>query len=152
MRAALVLCDYAAQDITAGKIHMMGAGWSVTGPGPASHAVAAFIKVDWLEANEKHQLRLQLVDSDGTPVAVPTPVGSPQPVVFPGVLEVPRPAGLPHGSEIDASFVINVQALQLVPGQRYRWELLIGEDVLASEPFLVRSMPGVLPATPAAEG
>ena len=32
MRASLVLCDYAAQDVLSGKVHLMGAGWSMTGP------------------------------------------------------------------------------------------------------------------------
>lgn len=140
MRAALVLCDYAAQDGSGGKVHLMGAGWSVTGPGPTPHAVAAFIKVGWDEANQPHALALRLLDSDGQTVAVPGPAGE-QPIDFPGNLEVPRPAGIPHGSEIDATFAISVGALPLVPGQRYRWHLEIDGQAMASEPFLVRPMP-----------
>lgn len=140
MRAALVLCDYAAQDIPGGKVHMMGAGWSVTGPMPTSHAVAAFIKVGWDEANEPHPLSLRLLDSDGQTVSVPGPAGE-QPIDFPGNLEVPRPTGIPPGSEIDATLAVNVGALPLVPGQRYRWQLEIDGQPIASEPFLVRPMP-----------
>jgi hypothetical protein len=139
MRAALVLCDYAAQDIAGGKVHLMGAGWSVTGPMPTTHAVAAFVKVGWDEANEKHPLALRLLNSDGQVVTLPGPVGE-QRIEFPGNLEVPRPAGIPHGSEIDATFVVNVGALPLTPGQRYRWELEIDGEQRASEPFLVRPM------------
>ncbi len=140
MRAALVLCDYAAQDVPGGKVHLMGAGWSVTGPMPTSHAVAAFVKVGWDEANLPHRLALRLMDSDGTTVSLPGLAGE-QRIEFPGNLEVPRPAGLPHGSEIDATFVVNVGALPLTPGQRYRWELEIDGEVIAAEPFLVRPMP-----------
>jgi hypothetical protein len=147
MRAALVLCDYATQDLAGGKVHLMGAGWSVTGPMPTPHAVAAFIKVGWDEANQPHPLRLRLVDSDGTAVTVPGLGGGTQQVEFPGNLEVPRPADIPHGSEIDASFVVNIGATPLTPGQRYRWELRIGEETLASEPFLVRPLPGQPQAT-----
>jgi hypothetical protein len=149
MRAALVLCDYAAQDISGGKVHLMGAGWSVIGPGPASHAVAAFVKVGWDEANVAHPLALRLVDSDGRTVALPGPAGE-QRIEFPGNLEVPRPAGIPHGSEIDATFVVNVGALPLTPGQRYRWQLEIDGEVKASEPFLVRPSAGPqgMPAPP----
>jgi len=141
MRAALVLCDYAAQDLAGGKVHLMGAGWSVTGPMPTTHAVAAFVKVGWDEANVQHTLRLRLVNSDGEVVALPGPAGA-QRIEFPGQLEVPRPAGIPHGSEIDATFVVNVGTLPLTPGQRYRWELAIDDIDQASEPFTVR---GTLP-------
>lgn len=150
MRAALVLCDYAAQDIAGGKVHLMGAGWSVTGPVPTPHAVAAFIKVGWDEANEKHPLLMRLLDSDGAVVVLPGMAGG-QRIEFPGSLEVPRPAGIPHGSEIDATFVVNIGGLPLTPGQRYRWELEIDSEVRASEPFLVRPMPAP-PGVPAAPG
>ena len=140
MRAALVLCDYAAQDLVGGKVHLMGAGWSVIGPGPAPHAVVAFIKVGWDEANKPYDLSLRLLNSDGQTVTVPGPTGE-QPVNFPGTLEVPRPAGIPHGSEIDATLPVKVGALPLVPGQRYRWQLDVGGEPVASEPFLVRQMP-----------
>jgi Family of unknown function (DUF6941) len=86
MRAALVLCDYAAQDVPGGKVHLMGAGWSVTGPMPTPHAVAAFIKVGWDEANEPHPLSLRLLDSDGQTVSVP---GRPESsrLTFPAILK-----------------------------------------------------------------
>lgn len=140
MRASLILADYAAQDTPGGKVHLMGAGWSVTGPAPTTHAVAAFVKVSWDETNVPHAVALRLVDSDGAIVKVPGPEGE-QPIEFPGNLEVPRPAGIPHGSEIDATFVVNIGALPLTPGQRYRWELEIDGELRASEPFLARSMP-----------
>ena len=111
--------------------------WAV----PTAHAVAAFVKVGWDETNEPHPLVLRLVDSDGQTVSVPAATGPGQVIEFPGSLEVPRPARMPHGSEIDSTFVINVGPLPLIPGQRYRWELVIDEKTLASEPFLVRSVP-----------
>lgn len=51
MRAVLVLCDFAEQDQPGGKVHMLGAGWSMIGPLPAPHAVVVLIKVGWNEAN-----------------------------------------------------------------------------------------------------
>lgn len=140
MRASLILADYAAQDAAGGKVHLMGAGWSVTGPAPTTHVVAAFVKVSWDETNIPHAVTMRLVDSDGMIVTVPGPEGE-QRVEFPSSLEVPRPAGIPHGSEIDATFVVNVGALPLTPGQRYRWELEIDGELRAAEPFLVRSAP-----------
>lgn len=149
MRASVILCDYATQDTGGGKVHLMGAGWSVTGPAPTTHAVVAFVKVSWEETNIPHPVALRLVNSDGETVTVtrPAPAEGEQKIEFPGSLEVPRPAGIPHGSEIDATFVVNIGALPLVPGQRYRWELEIDGELRASEPFLVRA-DAALPAQP----
>ncbi len=80
---------------------MMGAGWSMIGPAPTAHAVVAFIKVAWDEANQPYRLKLRLLNSDGQVVIVPGPAGE-QSIAFPISLEGPRPAGIPHGSEIDA--------------------------------------------------
>jgi len=140
MRGSLVLCDYASQDQLAGKVNLMGAGWSMIGPQIGPHAVVAFIKVGWTEANRPHKLALRLADSDGAPVKVPGPAGEQQ-IQFSGNLEVGRPPGLPEGSEIDATFAINLLPLPLVPGQRYEWLLEVDDKVLASEGFLVRRLP-----------
>lgn len=141
MRASLVLCDYATQDSTAGKAHLMGAGWSMTGPAPAPHGIAAFIKVGWTEANEPHKLALRLTDGDGNVVSVPGPAGVQQPLEFPGNLEVGRPPGIPQGSELDALFVLNIGPLPLTPGGRYTWQLEIDNEVVATEGFFVRPTP-----------
>jgi hypothetical protein len=125
---------------------MIGAGWSVTGPLPTPHAVAAFIKVGWTEANESHKLVLRLTDGDGKTVGVPGPAGT-QSLEFTGNLEVGRPPGLPQGSEIDATFIMNLSPLPLTPGQRYTWVLEIDDAVQASEGFFVRNLPPS-PATP----
>lgn len=143
MRASIVLCDFAEQDQVGGKVHMLGAGWSLTGPVSSPHAVVGFMKVAWNEANEKHKFVLRLTDSDGHSVTT-TGTSVPQPLEFSGVLEVGRPAGLPAGSEIDANFVVGIQPLQLIPGQRYTWRLEIGEGdkpVVVTETFMVREAP-----------
>jgi len=140
MRASLILCDSAAQDLAAGKVHMLGAGWSIIGPDPGPHAVVAFIKVGWTEANEPHKLVLRLTDGDGNVVTLPGPASA-VPMEFSGNLEVGRPAGVPQGSDIDATFALNMAPLPLAPGQRYRWILEINGDELASEGFYVRKPP-----------
>jgi len=146
MRASLILCDYASPD-PAGKVHMLGAGWSLTGPQPSQHAVAAFIKVGWTEANEPHKLVLHLTDSDGNVVEVAGPAGK-QRMEIQGNLEVGRPPGLPHGSEIDATFSINLPLVPLTPGQRYTWVLEVDGDPVASEGFFVRALPPHLASPP----
>lgn len=44
MRASIVLADFAETD-PGGKVHILGAGWSVIGPQPSPQAVAGFLQV-----------------------------------------------------------------------------------------------------------
>lgn len=133
--AQIILCD-AAQSDPSGKLHMLGAGWSITSSPTAPQAVAVLIKVPWDRTNQQLTLTLQLLDADGHPVLLPSPVGQ-TPVAVGSTLEVGRPPSVPAGSPIDASFALNVQPMPLPPG-RYEWRLdLAGET--SSAPFLVRS-------------
>ncbi len=135
INAAIILCD-AAQAEPSGKLHMLGAGWSTTPTPTPPQAVAVLIKVPWDRANQVLPLTLQLFDADGHPVLLPSPGGL-VPLRIESQFEVGRPAGVPEGSPIDASFALNVQPMPLVPG-RYEWRMeLAGESFAA--PFLVRS-------------
>lgn len=49
----LILCDAAQTDAATGKIHMLGAGWTITGSPTAPHAVALMIQVPWDRTNQK---------------------------------------------------------------------------------------------------
>jgi len=129
----LILCD-AAQADQAGKVHMLGAGWSITGT-PTSHAVAVLIKVPWDRANQKLPMRLQLLDSDGHPVLLPSPNGATT-IEQAGDIEVGRPAGVAAGSMLDAAFALNVPPLPLAPG-RYEWRLELAEFTYSTS-FTVR--------------
>jgi hypothetical protein len=151
MRAVMVLCDFAEQEQPGGKVHMLGAGWSLTGPAPAQHAVVVLIKVGWTESNRPHPFILRLTDGDGLVVKVPSPAGL-QALEVPGRLEVGRPAGLPEGSEIDASFLVQLQPLPLAGGQRYTWRLEIDGREIASESFFMRAMPQPPAAPPGDPG
>lgn len=127
LEVQLILCD-AAQTDPGGKIHMLGAGWSQTSSPTAPHAVAVLIKVPWDRANQKIHGVLTLVDTDGHPVELSAT--GPSNVVPVGTefdLEVGRPAGLEHGSMIDAAMALNIGALPLPPG-RYQWRLDIGDQ------------------------
>lgn len=126
VEAQLILCDAAVAN-SSGKVHMLGAGWSLTGSPTAPQAVAVLLKVPWDRTNQKIPLRLELLDQDGQPVRVGK--GDEQrPIVAEGAVEAGRPAGLASGSSIDASYVLNVQALPLTPG-RYEWRLDVGGAV-----------------------
>lgn len=140
MDIQLILAD--AAQASAGKVHMLGAGWSVTGTPTSPSAVVGLIKVPWDRANEGLTLRLNLVDEDGQAVQVANLFGAegPQDIAFGGSIEVGRPAGLKAGTPIDASFVIPIPSLPLSPG-RYTWHLDLSDAHVATS-F------SVLPAQP----
>ncbi|MFY1689022.1 DUF6941 family protein [Plantactinospora sp. WMMB782] len=124
VEAQLILCDAAQAE--SGKVHMLGAGWSVTSSPTAPHAVAVLIKIPWDRANQRLPLKLQLLDSDGRPVKVPTADGEASIATEAGV-EVGRPPGLAPGTMLDASFAFNVPSLPLAPG-RYEWRMTFAEQ------------------------
>lgn len=111
----LILCDSAVSD-PSGKVHMLGAGWSNTGSPTAPQAVVTMMKVPWDRANQPIALQLQLLDSDGHPVSVPTAEGI-KPIAAEATLEVGRPPGLKAGSMLDAAFVLTLPSLPLAPGR-----------------------------------
>lgn len=115
----LILCDAAQTDAATGKIHMLGAGWTITGSPTSPHAVALMIQVPWDRTNQKLPVRVELVTGDGQPVLMPGPTG-PQPLVSKVELEVGRPAGIAPGSTLSAAFALNVAQMALSPG-RYEW-------------------------------
>jgi hypothetical protein len=134
IEATLLLADAAVAD-PSGKLHMLGAGWSVTGSPTAPAAVAVFLKVPWDRANQQLPLSLFLCDADGRRVRIEErEVGTEQ------QFEVGRPPGLAPGSNIDSAFQLSVGPLPLAPG-RYQWRLVVGDDEAAVS-FEVRSPGG----------
>ncbi len=134
--AQLILCDAAVAEPN-GKIHMLGAGWSLTPTPTAPSAVAVLIKVPWDRANQKLHMTLQMLDSDGQPVSIAGPAGEVHAIRNEADLEVGRPAGVLPGSPIDASLALTVPPLPLAPG-RYEWRLDIAEEVVTAS-FQVRA-------------
>ncbi|HEY7224405.1 MAG TPA: hypothetical protein VH561_12570 [Micromonosporaceae bacterium] len=132
--AQVILCDAAQADAGSGKVHMLGAGWSMTRT-PSSHAVAVLLKIPWDRANEPITLTMKLLDADGHPAQLLTPTGIVPAMQAEGKVEVGRPAGIAPGSLLDASFVLNVPPLPLAPG-RYEWRLEVGEASYTA-PFTV---------------
>jgi hypothetical protein len=132
----VILCDAAASDATSGKVHMLGAGWSVTGTPTGPQAVAILMKIPWGRANQQIPVKLQLFDSDGNQVRVTTPAGE-NDIMMTGHVEVGRPPGVAPGSLLDSSLVLNVPPLPLPPG-RYQWRLDIADQTF-TETFEVRT-------------
>lgn len=127
--AQMLLCDAAVAD-PAGKLHMLGAGWSMTSSPTSPQAVAVLLKIPWDRANERLAMVLRLLDSDGRPITLGTPEG-PQEVTMGGDIEAGRPPGVAPGSQLDAALAFNVPSLPLPPG-RYQWRLEIADDTFTS--------------------
>ncbi|MBX5446934.1 MAG: hypothetical protein IRZ27_00235 [Acidothermus cellulolyticus] len=143
MHATLLLCDAAEVD-PAGKVHILGAGWTVVGAGPTGalpgQAVVVLVHVPWHRTGEDHLLRLSLEDADGRAVLAGAPE-NPQPLVHQQAFRVQRPPGAPEGITIDVPVVVTIGPGLVLPPGRYAWRLEIDgetrEDWLVS--FHVRA-------------
>ena len=120
MKVTILLAD-SAQAVN-GKLYILGGGWSVTGPAPATMALAVKIEVPWDEANMKHRFLLELLDADGRHVSPP---GADGPIQVDGQFEVGRPAGVSPGTPIDFVFAVNIAAVPLAAASRFTWRLSI---------------------------
>ena len=119
----MMLADSA--QAVAGKLYVLGGGWSITGPEPAPSAIAIKLDVPWDRAEETHHWMLTLVDADGAPVLLPASDDEQQPLRLEGEIEVMRVAESAPGIPLDWAMAINIGPLPLAPGKRYVWELSI---------------------------
>lgn len=127
IEATLLLAD-AAQVDPGGKVHILGAGWSITTSPTAPQSVVALIEIPWDRCNTQLPMQLALVDADGQPVILPGQPGAPdQRMEFQSVIEAGRPPGVTPGTAITAPFSLNVPSMPLTPG-RYSWRLVVADD------------------------
>jgi Family of unknown function (DUF6941) len=137
--SSFILADHAV--VVEGKAYINGAGWDTTTLLPNGlvlpSAVYVHVVVPWLQANEQHQFELSLVDADGQVIC---PSGS-EPVTVSGPLEVGRPVGAVHGTDLGWPQALTLGPLPLRPG-RYTWCFRVdGEDVEnGSISFTVRGL------------
>jgi hypothetical protein len=123
MKVTMMLADFA--QVADGKLTVVGGGWSLTGPEPMPFGIALLVQVPWDRANERHLMRLELLDADGAPVVVDTDDGEEAVVIFDdSPFEVGRPAGLKPGTDLDFPIAVNSSSVALDPG-RYVWKLTI---------------------------
>jgi hypothetical protein len=137
-----------AAQASEGKLYILGGGWNITGPQPSPSAIAIYIEVSWDLANMQHPWRLELLDSDGQPVLVETPMGE-QAFVLEGAIEVGRPPGVTPGTGLGVPLAINLGPIPLPPGGRYEWRFSIrGEtDDNWRLPFTMRPLAADAPGT-----
>ena len=102
--------------------------------------IAILIRVPWDQANQRHVMRLELLDADGQAVEVETDDGM-QPVVFfdDVPFEVGRPAGLKPGTPLDFPVAVNLlsdaaraRTLRAAPHDRRRGRRRLAAAVLRS--------------------
>ena len=134
----MMLAD-AAQAIE-NKLYILGGGWSITGPEPSPSAIALHVKVPWDQTNRQHVMLLELLDIDGDPVLVETPVGS-QALRVENRFEVGRPAGIKPGSWLEVAVALNFGPIVLPPNGSYVWRLSINDetDEHWALPFVTRA-------------
>ena len=136
MEATLLLANSAEEHANKGMVNALGLGWSVTGTPTSAIALVLMIQVPWDQTNIAHQVVLQLLDADGHPATVDA-AGSG--IRIEGTFEAGRPAGLTHGTPIDAAMIINLPAgMVLTPGAAYEWHVQIDGDIAAKRRFQVR--------------
>ena len=121
----VILCDAAVAD-PSGKLHMLGAGWSLTASPTSPHAVALLIKVPWDRTNQKLPLMLELLDADGAPVEL-----TDGPIGVQAEIEVGRPPGIPAGIMLDSAFTVGLGPLPLPPG-RYQWRASLAGQLFSA--------------------
>ncbi len=128
----MLLCD-AAQEV-AGKLYIIGAGWSalMQPDTPSNMALAVVLHIEWNETNRRYPVEVELQTADGE-VWEPT---EGQPLRLTTEVEVGRPAGVKPGTELNAPLAATFNGMAL-PAGGYVWILRTGQAVLARWPFSV---------------
>ncbi|WP_327104877.1 DUF6941 family protein [Nonomuraea glycinis] len=146
MQAFLVLCDAAGSDTATGKLNLLGAGWSLTGPAIPMSAVAGFIRLPWDEVNgEDLSFQLQIVDDSGEPVR--PFIDNNVPFRIEGKFTLRDPEQAEKAAKtvpLNISFAFPLPPLPLTPGCTYRWILETQDKEVASVAFTVRTEPSAV--------
>jgi len=142
--AFLILADYA--QVQAGKLHLIGGGINLVGPGRFQMGVAVIGTLPWNDRSKRQTLKFALYDADKRPVTIPSPIGVSPLEVGAGIESIPAP-GTPPGSDLTYSFAFNIAGIDL-PAGSYTWMVFLNDAkaALAQSTFAVRS-PGAVIAT-----
>ena len=148
-QVSIVLSDYGNQD-AAGKVNVLGAGWSFTGVQPNGFtpelAVTVFLEIPSKYRGESFATCLKLLNQAGDPVNFPGPTG-PQPLRVQQLVTVDIPAG-PPGVPLPPNMPSNQKVamrlsngLPLSPNELYRWVFEIDGNDKAAVAFYVAGPP-----------
>lgn len=146
MQAFLILCDAGQRDMSTGKVHLLGADWTVVDARSPNMSVAVFLRTSWAEAEALNArpapFALQLLDDQRR--VVPNPDGSGP------VLKVEGKLTLADVADDDAARLVDIHSsftvtAHLAPGtldagKSYVWSLEIDGEEAASVAFAVRPL------------
>ena len=117
----MLLAD--AVRVAAGKLYILGGGWSISGPEPVQMAMAMKFDVPWHEADRDHEWELALLDADGRPVLCAA--HREHPVRHAGRFHAHRPRDAHPGIALDVPVAVDLGTVAVPPGGRYVWKLTV---------------------------
>ena len=113
MNVTLVLADFARA--AEGKLDLLGAGWTVTGPQPSNFGIGILIEARPGEFGGEHTVLLELVDKDGQPV--PVPDGDDPLLHIEGQIQILPPPDHSPALPVIVPLAFNAAQMPLPPGQ-----------------------------------
>ena len=122
MRVTLMLAD--AAQVSEGKLHLLGGGWSITGP-PAPRRSRSSSRSPGTRPTASWNGGSSSSTPTGIPVLTPDGEGGENPIMMGGEFEVGRPPGTPHGAPIGLPLALNLAPLPLAPASRYEWRFTL---------------------------
>lgn len=119
-----------------GKLYVMGGCWNTISapelPFPYPHlALAAAVEVPWQSTNERHAIRVELLDSDRN-AALPKPIE--------GEFEVGRPPGMRPGDDSLVVFAFNFNNLVFAKAGWYSFVVSVDGTDLGHARFKVQKV------------
>ena len=127
MKTTLLLCDHAQE--VAGKLYILGGGWSIYRGAPVTMGLAVKISIPWDAANIPHDFTARLVTEDGQDPGAAERRGRRAPRPASSSRVASRPV-VPPGSRPAASSTrpsrSTSPACPLAPG-RYEWQVEIDQ-------------------------
>jgi len=134
--ATIHLCDTA--QVYDGKLSMLGAGWTLTGPGPATFGLGIIVELEPNDIHNEHRFTLALRDADGRPVNDPNG----NPINIQGVLPpVVLGPGHPDHASVMAPLALGFGGLPLAPDSRFQWVLTLDNAQIFVREFGTRPLP-----------
>ena len=131
MRLDWALLANAAEAPPNGLVYILGAGFDTlirdTYPTPFGGVIVLRVQTTRLETERPHQIEVHASDEDGRAVL-------PQPIA----INLPArqvPAEYPHGWDLAASIVMNLQSVPINRPGFYNFEILIDDQQVRTLPF-----------------
>lgn len=137
MNITLIVGDVAR--VAEGKLDVLGAGWTLCGPGPVNLGVGVLVEVPWAELGESHHFELVLLDHKGQ--VVPGPNGEPLMRIH-AELATQKPPGVLLGAPQIVPMALNLNGVPVPPGGRYKLLLTHKESPNVSWEWSFNTRPG----------